>query len=188
MNLSKLRVTEAKPLARARQFLNIAFAQFKYRTIPHASETLTGLSSKKITTAADKKHPDTEVRRYVGGQAWSGKKARYRFRSQYLGKPSRTYGLWATVLRHQQKYVGCCGLPSKERPPTLPTILPGPIGEAVWRRMWTRAMPHRYRFWRSSASAWLGERKLQRAAECCCGMNFRLRIERKSEGARKMPA
>jgi ribosomal-protein-alanine N-acetyltransferase len=59
-------------------------------------------------------HTDTEVRRYVGGQAWSWEKARYRFRSQYLGKPSRTYGLWATVLKDEQKdeqkYVGCCGL------------------------------------------------------------------------------
>jgi hypothetical protein len=38
-------------------------------------------------------HTDPEVRRYVGGQAWSLEKARYRFRSQYVGKPSRTYGL-----------------------------------------------------------------------------------------------
>jgi ribosomal-protein-alanine N-acetyltransferase len=55
-------------------------------------------------------HTDPEVRRYVGGQAWSLEKARYRFRSQYLGKPSRTYGLWATVLKDEQKYIGCCGL------------------------------------------------------------------------------
>ena len=55
-------------------------------------------------------HTDPEVRRYVGGQAWSLEKARYRFRSQYLGKPSRTYGLWATVLKEEQKYIGCCGL------------------------------------------------------------------------------
>ena len=55
-------------------------------------------------------HTDTEVRRYVGGQAWSWEKARYRFRSQYLGKPWRTYGLWATVLKDEQEYVGCCGL------------------------------------------------------------------------------
>ena len=55
-------------------------------------------------------HTDPEVRRYVGGQAWSLEKARYRFRRQYLGKPSRTYGLWATVLKEEQKYIGCCGL------------------------------------------------------------------------------
>jgi RimJ/RimL family protein N-acetyltransferase len=55
-------------------------------------------------------HTDPEVRRYVGGQAWSSEKARYRFRNQYLGKPSRTYGLWATVLKDEQKYIGCCGL------------------------------------------------------------------------------
>jgi [ribosomal protein S5]-alanine N-acetyltransferase len=55
-------------------------------------------------------HTDPEVRRYVGGQAWSLEKAGYRFRSQYLGKPSRTYGLWATVLKEERKYIGCCGL------------------------------------------------------------------------------
>jgi [ribosomal protein S5]-alanine N-acetyltransferase len=55
-------------------------------------------------------HTDAEVRRYVGGSAWSLEKARDRFRNQYLGKPSRTYGLWATVLKDEQKYIGCCGL------------------------------------------------------------------------------
>jgi ribosomal-protein-alanine N-acetyltransferase len=60
-------------------------------------------------------HTDPEVRRYVGGQAWSLEKARYRFSSQYLGKPSRTYGLWATVLKEEQKYIGCCGLRAAHR-------------------------------------------------------------------------
>jgi RimJ/RimL family protein N-acetyltransferase len=55
-------------------------------------------------------HNDAEVRRYVGGQAWPLEKARARFRHQYLGKPSRTYGLWATVLKEEEKYIGCCGL------------------------------------------------------------------------------
>jgi len=60
-------------------------------------------------------HTDPEVRRYVGGQAWSLEKARHRFRSQYLGKPSRTYGLWATVLKEEQKYIGCCGLRAAQK-------------------------------------------------------------------------
>ena len=55
-------------------------------------------------------HTDPEVRRYVGGQAWSLEKARTRFRTQYLGKPSRVYGLWAAVLKEEQRYIGCCGL------------------------------------------------------------------------------
>lgn len=55
-------------------------------------------------------HTDPEVRRYVGGQAWSLEKARTRFRTQYLGKPSRAYGLWAAVLKEEQRYIGCCGL------------------------------------------------------------------------------
>jgi ribosomal-protein-alanine N-acetyltransferase len=70
--------------------------------------------------ALDKKefiqmHTDPEVRRYVGGQAWSLEKARHRFRSQYLGKPLRTYGLWATVLKEEQKYIGCCGLRAAQK-------------------------------------------------------------------------
>ena len=60
-------------------------------------------------------HTDPEVRRHVGGQAWSSEKARYRFRNQYLGKPSRTYGLWATVLKDEQKYIGCCGLRAAQK-------------------------------------------------------------------------
>jgi [ribosomal protein S5]-alanine N-acetyltransferase len=57
-----------------------------------------------------KMHTDPEVRRYVGGQAWPLEKAIDRFRTQYLGKPTETYGLWATVLKEEQTYVGCCGL------------------------------------------------------------------------------
>jgi len=55
-------------------------------------------------------HTDAEVRRYVGGQAWPAEKARSRFREQYLGKPTETYGLWATVFKREAKYIGCCGL------------------------------------------------------------------------------
>lgn len=53
---------------------------------------------------------DAEVRRYVGGQAWSLEKAQRRFRNEYLGRPRESYGLWATILKAEQKYVGCCGL------------------------------------------------------------------------------
>lgn len=55
-------------------------------------------------------HTDTEVRRYVGGQAWPVEKARSRFREQYLGRPAEIYGLWATVFKAEGKYIGCCGL------------------------------------------------------------------------------
>lgn len=53
---------------------------------------------------------DSEVRRYVGGQGWSLEKALYRFRNQYLGQPTETYGLWATILKEEGRYIGCCGL------------------------------------------------------------------------------
>jgi ribosomal-protein-alanine N-acetyltransferase len=55
-------------------------------------------------------HTDSEVRRYVGGQAWPLEKAQHRFRDQYLGQPTETYGLWATILKEEERYIGCCGL------------------------------------------------------------------------------
>ena len=54
-------------------------------------------------------HMDPEVRRYVGGRAWPLREARERFK-KYLGKPTKTYGLWATVLKENDEYIGCCGL------------------------------------------------------------------------------
>ena len=55
-------------------------------------------------------HSDDEVRRYVGGRGWPADKARSRFRDQYLGKPSHTFGLWATELKETGAYIGMCGL------------------------------------------------------------------------------
>jgi ribosomal-protein-alanine N-acetyltransferase len=55
-------------------------------------------------------HTDAEVRRYVGGQAWPEEKARARFKNEYLGRPAETFGLWATVLKVEGKYIGSCGL------------------------------------------------------------------------------
>lgn len=55
---------------------------------------------------------DPEVRRYVGGQgaAWPRAKAIERFKERYLGKPADTYGMWATILKEDGTYIGCCGL------------------------------------------------------------------------------
>lgn len=58
-------------------------------------------------------HTDPEVRRHVGGQAWPVEKALHRFRNEYLGRPVGTYGLWATILKDEGKYVGACGLASQ---------------------------------------------------------------------------
>lgn len=55
-------------------------------------------------------HTDPEVRRYMGGQPWPFEKALQRFREQYLDKPAETFGLWATILKTENKYIGCCGL------------------------------------------------------------------------------
>ena len=59
-------------------------------------------------------HTDPDVRRYVGGQAWPLEKAQSRFRNQYLRRPTETYGLWATILKEEGRYIGCCGLRAAE--------------------------------------------------------------------------
>ena len=61
-------------------------------------------------------HSDPEVRRYVGGQGqgWSLEKAQYRSRNEYLGRPTESYGLWATILKKEGRYIGCCGLRAGE--------------------------------------------------------------------------
>jgi ribosomal-protein-alanine N-acetyltransferase len=61
-------------------------------------------------------HTDPEVRRYMGGQAWPLEKAQSRFRNQYLGRPTETYGLWAAILKEKGKYIGCCGLRAVQAP------------------------------------------------------------------------
>lgn len=55
-------------------------------------------------------HADPEFRKYIGGQPWPLEKAIDRFRSRYLGNPKATYGLWAMILKEQDKYIGSCGL------------------------------------------------------------------------------
>ena len=58
-------------------------------------------------------HTDAEVRRYVGGQGWPVEKARSRFREQHLGRPTGTYGLWATVFKEVHRLLWPAG-PGKQ--------------------------------------------------------------------------
>jgi RimJ/RimL family protein N-acetyltransferase len=64
-----------------------------------------------------KMHTDPEVRRYVGGRAWPLEEAIRRFRNGYLARPDETYGLWATIFKEEQKYIGACGLAAPPDPP-----------------------------------------------------------------------
>ena len=59
---------------------------------------------------------DPEVRRYVGGQGWPLEKALDRFQNAYLGRPVEVYGLWAAILKDENKYIGYCGLRPGEKP------------------------------------------------------------------------
>jgi [ribosomal protein S5]-alanine N-acetyltransferase len=77
-------------------------------------------------------HTDPTVRRYMGGQAWPREKALHRFREQYLGKPTETYGLWATILKEEGKYIGCCGLRFDQNEKTA--YLAYMLAQPYWRR------------------------------------------------------
>ncbi|MGC2530766.1 MAG: GNAT family N-acetyltransferase [Candidatus Acidiferrum sp.] len=79
-------------------------------------------------------HTDPEVRRYVGGRAWPEEEAIHRFRNGYLGRPDKTYGLWATILKEEQQYIGACGL-------AAPPAKPAPsLGYYIARPYWGRGL------------------------------------------------
>jgi [ribosomal protein S5]-alanine N-acetyltransferase len=77
-------------------------------------------------------HTTAAVRRYVGGEAWPIEKAQHRFRSQYLGRPTKTYGLWATILKEQSRYIGSCGL--RAAPAEKAAYLGYYIAHPYWRQ------------------------------------------------------
>ena len=79
-------------------------------------------------------HTDSEVRRYMGGQAWPLEKAQSRFRDQYLGRPTKTFGLWATILKEEAKYIGCCGLRAVEN------VKEAHLGYFLARPFWRRGI------------------------------------------------
>jgi [ribosomal protein S5]-alanine N-acetyltransferase len=81
-----------------------------------------------------KMHADPEVRRYVGNRPWPEEEAIRRFRNGYLGRPNETYGLWATFLKEQRKYIGACGL---ALPPNR--AVPG-LGYYIARHYWGRGL------------------------------------------------
>ncbi len=77
-------------------------------------------------------HTDPEVRRYMGGQAWSIEKAQARFRDEYLGRPTEIFGLWATILKEEAKYIGACGIRAGKVP--TETNLGYILARPCWRR------------------------------------------------------
>lgn len=81
-----------------------------------------------------KMHTDPEVRRYVGGRPWPVEEAQRRFRDGYLGGPNETYGLWATILKSEQRYIGACGINS---PPNQDRQV---LGYYIARPYWGRGL------------------------------------------------
>lgn len=72
-------------------------------------------------------HTDAQVRRYVGGRAWSAEESVERFRRQFLGRPRRTYGLWAAILIDEDRYIGSCGLIGNRSRPRLAYYIARPF-------------------------------------------------------------
>lgn len=77
-------------------------------------------------------HTDSEVRRYMGGQAWPLEKAQFRFRNEYLGRPTKIFGLWATILKEKGTYIGSCGVRARKN--EAETNLGYILARPYWRR------------------------------------------------------
>jgi [ribosomal protein S5]-alanine N-acetyltransferase len=60
---------------------------------------------------------DADVRRYVGGKPWPRDKAVGRFRERHVDEPTKDYGLWATVLKSENRYIRHCGLHGRTNNP-----------------------------------------------------------------------
>jgi ribosomal-protein-alanine N-acetyltransferase len=77
-------------------------------------------------------HTDPEVRRFAGGRPWSVEEALTRFRTSYLHRPRRTYGLWAAIPKREDAYAGMCGLHGSSRAAYLAFYLA--------RRLWENGL------------------------------------------------
>jgi RimJ/RimL family protein N-acetyltransferase len=75
---------------------------------------------------------DPEARRYVGGPPWPLEKALSRFRNDYLGQPTEVFGLWATILKSRNTYIGCGGLRASGKPAKV--YLAFYFARAFWRQ------------------------------------------------------
>ena len=53
---------------------------------------------------------DPEVRRWVGGFPRTREQAERKFREVYLRSVRNRMGMWATVLKEEDRYIGYCGL------------------------------------------------------------------------------
>ena len=77
---------------------------------------------------------DPEVRRYVGGQPRSREAAEEKFRRVYL-KPIRDgLGMWATVYKLDERYIGYCGVYPGHAPGE------GTLGYYLAREYWGRGL------------------------------------------------
>ncbi len=76
---------------------------------------------------------DAEFRRYVGGRPRSREEAEEKFRRVFLPPVRNRMGLWATVFKSEDRYIGYCGVYRHGGYP-LDGVLAYYIARPYWRR------------------------------------------------------
>ncbi len=82
---------------------------------------------------------DPEVRRYVGGAPRTREAAESKFRRAYLPAIRDRMGMWATVLKSDDSYVGYCGV-YPHVAPGGPIPGEGTLGYYLARPYWRRGL------------------------------------------------
>lgn len=77
---------------------------------------------------------DPEVRRWVGGQPRSREAAEEKFRRVYLQPIRNRLGMWATVFKPENRYIGYCGVYAGSKPGE------GTLGYYLARDYWGRGL------------------------------------------------
>ena len=77
---------------------------------------------------------DPEVRRWVGGQPRTREAAEAKFRRVYLKPIRNRLGMWATVFKPENRYIGYCGVYAGSKPAE------GTLGYYLARAYWGRGL------------------------------------------------
>jgi len=73
---------------------------------------------------------DPEVRRWVGGAPRTREAAERKFREVYLPAVRNRMGMWATILKEEERYIGYCGV----YPNSAEAALGYHLARPYWRR------------------------------------------------------
>ena len=75
---------------------------------------------------------DPEVRRWVGGAPRTREAAERKFREVYLPPVRNRMGMWATILKEEERYIGYCGV--------YPNFGEAALGYHLARPYWRRGL------------------------------------------------